>query len=327
MDCEVRVERLPIVVVHHGAPDWCRESVAAIEASVGVAADVYVVDNGGHPALAASDLPPSATLVRPGENLGYSGGANAGLRRALAEHPASPWLAIACHDARPGETTLRTLVSVLEDDPTIGIVGPQLRGATNSTGGSWRLGRARNHLPRPDDAHLVERDWVSGCLLVVRRTCLLETGGLDERFGSYVEDVDLCLRARDAGWRVVCSNESFVSTAGSTSPERYRFAARNAMVLVAKRHGAPAAHVVSLRYLARGVRALMSGIAARHRTATRRQESRRWGRANIDAAVGSQTRRLVRAVAADPHGGHTRLHPATSDAKPAQHRGRTSVTR
>jgi len=323
----VSTVELPVVVVHHGAPGWCRETVAAIEASTGIRARVYVVDNGGLPALRPGDLPSSVTVVRPGRNVGYSGGANVGLRRALVEHPGAPWVAVACHDARPDPPTLRHLVRALDANPSIGIVAPRLRGATTSTGGTWHLGRARNHPTGPVGGDVIDRDWVSGCLLVLRRACLGEVGGFDERFGSYVEDVDLCLRASDAGWRVVCATDTAVSTAGSASCDRYRLAASNAIGLVAKRRGRAAASVAALRYLARGVRALLLGILARHRTATRRKASGRWGAANVRAAVGSPTRALVRTMAMDPSGGVPVLgiDPMPGDAD--QQLGRASATR
>ncbi len=45
--------------------------------------------------------------------------------------------------------------------------------------------------------------WVSGGALMIRRTLFTELGGFDPQFFLYWEDVDLCRRAREAGWRVV----------------------------------------------------------------------------------------------------------------------------
>jgi GT2 family glycosyltransferase len=43
---------------------------------------------------------------------------------------------------------------------------------------------------------------VTGCCLLIRRTCWQELGGLDASFFLYYEDVDLCRRARTLGWSV-----------------------------------------------------------------------------------------------------------------------------
>jgi GT2 family glycosyltransferase len=48
-----------------------------------------------------------------------------------------------------------------------------------------------------------ECDWLSGCFLLARREALGATGAFDERFVKYFEDVDICLRMHQAGWRVM----------------------------------------------------------------------------------------------------------------------------
>ena len=48
-----------------------------------------------------------------------------------------------------------------------------------------------------------EGDWTIGSFMLVRREAWEAVGGFDERFFLYSEEVDLCLRVRRAGWRVV----------------------------------------------------------------------------------------------------------------------------
>lgn len=52
-------------------------------------------------------------------------------------------------------------------------------------------------------------DWLSGCLLMVRRAAFEQVGGFDTRFEKYFEDVDFCLRMAAAGWRVMFNGETY----------------------------------------------------------------------------------------------------------------------
>src|SRR6185503_20251114 len=52
--------------------------------------------------------------------------------------------------------------------------------------------------------------WVSASCLLARKAALDAVGGLDERFFLYEEDVDLCLRVRKAGWRILYTPRAVV---------------------------------------------------------------------------------------------------------------------
>jgi GT2 family glycosyltransferase len=61
-------------------------------------------------------------------------------------------------------------------------------------------------IPRPvvdPSAQPEDVDYVKGAFLLIRREALRKAGPLDERFFMYCEEADLCLRVRNAGWRVV----------------------------------------------------------------------------------------------------------------------------
>ena len=85
------------------------------------------------------------------------------------------------------------------------------------------------------DCGPVSREWVSGSLMLVRRSCVLDLGGFDSRYGSYVEDVDICLRAHDAGWTVAVDCSAYAKQKGSSSRSVTRMVDVNSVLLVAKR--------------------------------------------------------------------------------------------
>jgi len=87
-------------------------------------------------------------------------------------------------------------------------------------------------------------DWVIGNGYLWRRAALERTGLLDERLFGYHEDVDWCLRARAAGFRVVYAGTAAIIHKGGSSSQaghRHRFPTwyflgRNG-VLVVRKHG------------------------------------------------------------------------------------------
>lgn len=50
-------------------------------------------------------------------------------------------------------------------------------------------------------------DWISGCFILIRDADFRHLGGWDQRFWMYSEDIDLCKRASDIGWKRVMYNE------------------------------------------------------------------------------------------------------------------------
>ena len=73
--------------------------------------------------------------------------------------------------------------------------------------------------------------------MLLRRECLDSIGGFDERFGSYTEDVDICLRAKDSGWKVGVVAEAVAWGLGSVSRSAGPTMVANRVLLVARRDG------------------------------------------------------------------------------------------
>jgi GT2 family glycosyltransferase len=293
-----------VYIIHWNAPEWCVDAAASILRSEGVRVRCHVLDNdsSGGPALSQA-LDPRVDLIPLRRNLGYSGAANEGFAHAFAEAVRPEFVAIAAHDAHVDPNSLAILCDTARSNPKIGIVGPVLTAPAVEAGGWWRGWRARATSAWNSDVSFEDRDWVSGTLLLARLACIEEIGGFDERLGSYVEDVDLCLRACDRGWRVGIATGARASGIGSSSSSVTFMVDVNSVMVAAKRRGVKSAFGILLRYAYWIVRGLVAALDLR-RTTERRSASLAHSRDHA-RAIGYLVRHWsqVREFTHDPDGG------------------------
>lgn len=200
--------RASIIIVNYNKRDGiirCLESVWQVAVPL---FDVIVVDNASSDASAdaiAEGFPDAITL-RSAVNLGFGGGCNLGASRAGGEYfvflnpdtvvdPA--WLEALLKplDTRPQIGLVTSKILMLKDPKRINTCGNtvHLTGLTLC----WGLGALSDSYEQ--DA---EVDAVSGAAFAIRRDVFQSLGGFDEAMFLYMEDTDLSLRARLAGWEV-----------------------------------------------------------------------------------------------------------------------------
>jgi GT2 family glycosyltransferase len=200
--------------------DACVASVL----SAGDADHVIVVDNGG-----GAVVPSEAELIRSPRNLGFGGGANAGFRRA-AELGADA-MALLNDDIEVEAGWLGPLQAALEADAVLGAVQPKLLLAgsepaqINSVGvligadaAGTDLGYGEVDGPEFAVEHPIEA--FTGGAVLFRSQFLEATGGFDESYFLYYEDVDLARRGAEQGWTYRCIPASRVWHKVSASTSR-----------------------------------------------------------------------------------------------------------
>jgi len=196
---------------------------------------VLVVDNGstdGSPQAIAARFPQVEQIVNQ-TNLGFAKGFNVGLRRAL--DAGADLVFILNNDTIVAPDLLEPLCAAAAP-PDVGIVAPVIFDASapdrisSSGGGRSRLTleMTGNHGRGEVLAGITEREFLSGCAMLIRRSVLARVGLFDERFFMYYEDSDYCLRTRQAGFRMLVVPQARIwhkvatSSGGSDSPtERY----------------------------------------------------------------------------------------------------------
>ncbi len=201
------------VVLHYGSLADTRECLRSVMRGVDGSVAVLVVVNDGSSEAArclGSEFP-SVEVLETAGNLGFAGGNNLGIRRALGSGAEQVVLLNNDTVVEPG--FLEPLRAVFADYPDAGMAaGPILYAAPPnaiwSAGGSlggWTalthhalLGQPRSALFRDVRA----TGFVNGCCVMISRRCIERIGLMDERYFLYYEDVDWCVRARRAGFKV-----------------------------------------------------------------------------------------------------------------------------
>lgn len=156
---------------------------------------------------------PGVTLIEAGGNLGFAGGNNLGLRRALEE--GADWVVLLNNDARIDQDAIAAFSRAAARHPAAGILAGKLFYEEPSdrvwfagqrffprVGYSGRARGWKRH-DRPRYRREGKTGRAAGALMAVSRRALEEAGFLDEELFLYVEDVDISLRVAAAGFEVV----------------------------------------------------------------------------------------------------------------------------
>lgn len=190
---------------------------------------------------------PEVDLIENEQNLLFAGGNNIGLRRGL-EGNAELFLLLN-NDTEVDPDFALKMADVF-DNPEVGVAGPRIyyyddpRRIWYGGGGFYPLTGIPRHINiRKTDTGNKElpcqTGYVTGCAMMVRREVFEKIGLLDISYRMYCEDVDFCLRAREAGWKCFYVPEARVwhkvssSSGGGFTP--YKFENRiisNAKLLV-----------------------------------------------------------------------------------------------
>ena len=215
---------LSIIIPTYNSRRCMPECLRSIRAHAGnLSPQIFVVDNAStdgtadQPALASSPV----HYIRNPRNIGFSRACNQGIAASSGE-----FLLLLNPDTALLSGTLEEMVRYLRTHPDVGILGakvlnrdgtlqlacrrsiPTLRSAFFRLSGLSRLfPRSRTfgayNLTFRDENEAMDVEAVSGAFLLIRRELVERIGGLDERFFMFGEDLDWCLRARQAGSRVL----------------------------------------------------------------------------------------------------------------------------
>ena len=233
------------------------DTLAALASLEGI--ETICVDNGssdGSDARVAERFP-EVELLRTGANLGFAGGNNVGIRRALER--GADWVLLINNDATAEPGLADALERAAAARPDAGLLACKVLhqdGSVQYAGARFnaRLGYSgRVQTSGADELRDVAR--ADGAAMAVSRAAVERAGLLDEQLFAYVEDVEWSLRIRRAGFAIVFVPDALVrhkgsaASGGKRSTTNLYYGTRNTIV-VSERHAR----------LPRGARGVRRGV-------------------------------------------------------------------
>ena len=213
---------ISIIIVNWNVKDLICQAVASILAKPPrCACEIIVVDNASTDG-SAEELTkkfPQITLLRSPQNVGFAAGNNLGLKKATGEY-----ILFLNPDTQMHAGTLDFIVEAFARDPALGALGVKLLNPDGTLQPScksfpgadtilWNAFSLDVLFPKSrifgkynmswfkHDKEL-EVDQPMGAALAVRRAVLDKAGVFDEQYFMYFDEVDLCFRIKQAGWKI-----------------------------------------------------------------------------------------------------------------------------
>ena len=194
-------------------------------------AEVIVADNGSTDEsleVLRTEFPSVKTIVLD-RNYGFAEGYN----RAIAQVD-TEYVVLLNSDVEVTDHWLSPLLDYLQEHPEVAAVQPKILswlhkdrfehagaagGYLNALGYPYCRGRVLWHVEQDHGQYdtVAEVDWTSGACMCVRTKVYKECEGLDAAFFAHMEEIDLCWRMRNKGYRLACVPQSTVYHLGGGS--------------------------------------------------------------------------------------------------------------
>ena len=181
-------------------------------------------------------------IIKNEENLGFAEGNNVGIRYALKQ--GVDYVMLLNNDTFVDKYLVDQLVKVMEEDKEIGILGPKIyfahgfefhkdRYKKEEEGKViWYAGGEINwenvycshkgvdEVDKGQYEKQEETDFISGCCMMVRREVFDKIGFLDKKYFLYLEDVDFCIRAERAKFKIIYTPKAHLWHKNASSSEK-----------------------------------------------------------------------------------------------------------
>jgi len=252
------MEKASVVILNWNGAQMLRQYLPSVVKSIQLSASsiqLYVADNGSTDdslEVLRNEFPSVKTIVLD-TNYGFAEGYN----RAISQIE-SEYVVLLNSDVETPEGWLDPLLDYLNAHPDVAAVQPKIHswrnksffehagaagGYINALGYPYCRGRVLWKVEEDKGQYdtVAEVDWTTGACMCVRTKIYKDLGGLDAAFFAHMEEIDLCWRMRNAGWKLACVPQSVVYHLGGGSlsydnPRKNYLNHRNNLLMIYKNH-------------------------------------------------------------------------------------------
>jgi len=223
---------LSVIIVNWNTGDSLRDCLVSIrQNSANQKVKIIIVDNASNDGSGAmvKTFFPEVTLIDSGGNIGFGRANNLGVAQAD-----TPFILFLNPDTQVLGNSIDTMIDFLKANPSVGAVGCKMKSPpgvdipdakAHTLGLQWfpspftellnilllsgkTIEMFKKYLPYQDPNESAYVSKLYGGCLMVRKETLEQVGCFDERFFMYAEDVDLCRRITEHGWKLYYLSEA-----------------------------------------------------------------------------------------------------------------------
>ena len=226
-EAEMKTPEVAIVILNYNSYEDTLECLESLKKINYQHYRVIVVDNGSTNRSAEILLEACRTenteFIKSKANLGYAGGNNLGIARAMEE--GADYICVLNNDVEVSPDFLNVLVPFMEQNREIGVCGPlicEYDSRENVQSSGARINYWIGEVPilnngkkvQEIEGNVIECDYIGGACMLFRREAILENGYIPEIYFLFFEETEWCARK---GYQVICNCNAQVYHKGSVT--------------------------------------------------------------------------------------------------------------
>jgi hypothetical protein len=223
--------KVSVVILNWNGKHYLEKFLPSVLASTYPNLEVVVADNASTDDSIAfvTTTFPQVTVIKNNDNLGFAGGYNAALSTINSDY-----FVLLNSDVEVTPNWIEPAIELMESDPLIAAAQPKLKDWNNKSkfeyagaaggfldqfGYPFCRGRIFDTLEADTGQYdtVSEIFWASGAALFIKRTCWEKVSGLDADFFAHMEEIDLCWRLKNLGYKIMyCPTSTVYHVGGGT---------------------------------------------------------------------------------------------------------------